>query len=108
MKKKYLARQWVHAYEEDSGGNEVYRPSDYKLPPARGREVLDLGSLSKGSRSIPGADDRPLSTSGRWVISEDVKTLSFQPATGAAGRVSYELVSVEEEKLILRRRSLAP
>jgi hypothetical protein len=108
MKEKYLARQWVRAYEEDGDGNEVYRPDNYKLPPARGREVLDLGSLSKGSRSIPGADDRPLSTSGHWTIADDLKTLSFQPTKGGTGRVSYELVSVDKEKLILRRRRPGP
>jgi len=37
-----LQGQWVHAHEEDTDSELVYRPASYSLPPSRGRSALDL------------------------------------------------------------------
>ena len=37
-----LFRLWIHSHEEDSEGVKVYRPSDYKFPPSRGRNGFEI------------------------------------------------------------------
>lgn len=54
---------WVHSFEEDTEGSEVYRPQDHVLPPTRGQrkmlQVLESGEIREMG---PGPDDRPAPT----------------------------------------------
>jgi hypothetical protein len=42
INRELLHQQWVHAYEEDTPTEAVYRPAGYELPPARGRTGFEL------------------------------------------------------------------
>ena len=94
-----LARAWVHAHEEDEGDLLVFRPADYPFPPARGRESLTLGPNDELTRGGPGPDDRRVTESGTWRI--DGRQLVLR----APGRPEerLEIVSVDPEKLVVRR-----
>jgi len=37
-----LFKRWIHSHEEDYEGVKVYRPSDYKFPPSRGRKGFEI------------------------------------------------------------------
>jgi hypothetical protein len=37
-----LVGKWIHAREEDRPGVKVYRPSGFRLPPARGRDSFAI------------------------------------------------------------------
>lgn len=52
---------WVHSFEEDADGIEVYRPSGaFPFPPARrGRATLVFNADGSASSAVQGADDRP-------------------------------------------------
>jgi hypothetical protein len=92
-----LTGRWVHAHEEDSEGRRVYRPADFELPPARGRQSLDLrpgGVLVEGG---PGPADVPEEAEGRWELDGD--TLVLHREHGGARRL--EVVSVARDRLVL-------
>ncbi len=69
-------RHWVHSYEEDAGGVQVYRPAGYKFPPSRGRAGFEIkrdGSFvdypiapADGNEKVPGT--WRLDESGRVVV----------------------------------------
>ena len=56
---------WLHAPEESSDEELVFRPEGYPLPLARGREQIELRDDGRGGfvARAPGADDRPETTS---------------------------------------------
>ena len=63
-----LLGSWVHAYEEDVAGIDVFRPADFPLPPSRGRIGFALhpdGSLTY--RAIAPADG-VLELAGSWSL----------------------------------------
>jgi hypothetical protein len=94
-----LAKTWVHSHEEDKEGLQVFRPADYPLPPARGRDALRLepdGSLVK---SIPGPDDRASALpAGSWKV--DGKKLILEQQGGTSKE--YVIERVDPDKLLLR------
>lgn len=50
---------WTHSFEEDTGSEQVFRPTAaYPFPPGRRpRATLDFGTAQM-SRGVPGPDDR--------------------------------------------------
>ena len=54
-----LGGSWLHSFEEDAGGVQVFRPATFDFPPSRmGRERLDFGMPGEVSFGMPGPDDR--------------------------------------------------
>ncbi|GHG53722.1 hypothetical protein [Streptomyces griseocarneus] len=96
-----LFRQWVHSYEEDTGGVTVYRPTGHPLPPARGRrgmEILPDGTFVDrpiGSRDVPG------SVPGRWTARDERTLVVAFPGTDRPGRV-LEIVHCDADVLKAR------
>src|SRR5436189_5881054 len=39
---RLLHRRWVHAHEEDTDREMVFRPAEVELPPSRGRAAFEL------------------------------------------------------------------
>lgn len=54
-----LRGSWTHSFEEDSGDEQVFRPSEaFEFPPSRRpRDTLDF-STGQMSTATPGPDDR--------------------------------------------------
>jgi hypothetical protein len=55
--------RWLHAPDESSEDELVFRPDGYPLPPARGRTVLDVADDGSFSAQAPGPVDVPVPTS---------------------------------------------
>ena len=53
---------WLHAPEESSDDELVFRPEGYPLRPARGRMVLELDDDGSIAAEAPGPVDRPVRT----------------------------------------------
>ena len=61
-----LHRTWIHAFEEDDGSTETYRPRGHRLPPARGRKAMELRSDGTFVDWPIGPADRAIGAHGRW------------------------------------------
>ena len=98
-----LQGNWTHSYEEDEGDIEVYRPSDgFAFPPSRrGRDTLNFGAEGSMSSSTAGPDDRQQHTSGAVTPLESNR---YRFEAGATGASEIEVVSVEADRLRLRRQ----
>jgi hypothetical protein len=96
-----VSGRWVHAHEEDTGDEMVFRPAGSDLPPSRGRMALDLRPNGTFAESGLGATDVPEEATGTWTLVGETITLS----DGAAQGVPREMhvVSADEERLILKR-----
>lgn len=94
-----LTRAWIHAHEEDEGDLLVFRPADYPVPPARGRDSLTLSANDELTRGGPGPDDRHVTETGTWRV--DGRELVLQVPGRPEERL--EIVSVDPEKLVVRR-----
>jgi hypothetical protein len=91
-----LTRRWVHIREEDADGVRVYRPADRPLPPARGRDGLDLRPDGTYVELRPGPADAPVGgPAGRW--------RSAQGRLDLAG-TGFEIVELTDDVLKLRPR----
>jgi hypothetical protein len=96
-----LARRWVHAHEEDSDTEIVYRPAGWPLPPSRGRSGFELHRDGSLLRLGPGPTDRPEASAGRWRLEDDLLVLEG-PAPSAPAR-SLRIVSATADRLVVRR-----
>ena len=98
-----LAKKWLHAYEEDEGGNQVFRPEGHELPMSRGRESLDLRKGAAATKSIPGPDDRAKEVAQGWSLGKD-RMLQLGTPGSTASAITYEIVSVAKDRLVLKRK----
>jgi hypothetical protein len=89
-----LARRWVHVREEDAEGVRVYRPADRPLPPARGRDGLELRPDGTYVELRPGPADAPVAGPvGHWRREHDRLDLAGTP---------YDIVDLTDDVLKLR------
>jgi hypothetical protein len=94
-----LAKTWIHSHEEDKGGLQVFRPTDYPFPPARGRDALHLEAGGLLGRSIPGPDDRiTTQPAGSWKV-HGKKLILEQP--GGTSK-EYAIEHADPDKLLPR------
>ena len=99
--RRVLARSWVHAHEEDSETEIVYRPAGWALPPSRGRSGFELHADGSLVRIQPGPVDRPEARPGHWRVEDDRLVLEEAPEAGAPR--SLVIVSATRDRLVLRR-----
>jgi hypothetical protein len=85
---KAIYRVWIHSVEEDKGGVEVYRPEDFRFPPARGREGFEVKARGDFVAHEIAPGDGTDKIPGRWtcrqrdvlsVTCPDVKPKEFLP-----------------------------
>jgi hypothetical protein len=101
--RRRLVRRWVHAHEEDSQEEMVFRPADWALPPSRGRRSLDLRADGSLVEEAPGPTDRPEEGGGSWELGdEDVLVVRSAAQEPWRARV----VSVQPDRLVLDKRML--
>ncbi|MGH3937653.1 MAG: hypothetical protein ACRDTG_03315 [Pseudonocardiaceae bacterium] len=61
-----LFRRWVHSFEEDTEGVNVYRPFGFEFPPARGRDGFEIKRDGEFIRYDIGPADGLVEVPGRW------------------------------------------
>lgn len=58
---------WLHSWEEDAGGELVYRPDGFAFPPSRrGRDGFALAADGTLTVLVPGPADRHVESDGTW------------------------------------------
>jgi hypothetical protein len=78
-----LHGHWVHAHEEDSGDERVFRPASHPLPRSRGRQELELRPGGTFVERHPGPVDVPVESTGSWSLQGDQLTLGDEVWTVA-------------------------
>lgn len=61
-----IYQHWIHSYEEDIDGLQVYRSSEYQFPPSRGREGFEIKENRQFILYTIGPTDRPQAILGHW------------------------------------------
>jgi hypothetical protein len=97
-----LSRRWLHAYEEDTATEMVFRPATYKFPPSRGRRGFELKVDGRMVDIGIGPVDRPQETPGTWRLEADDVLLMFLGGTGQPSRV-LKVLSVDRNHLIVQK-----
>jgi hypothetical protein len=93
-----LEGRWVHAYEEDTSDELVFRPASHPLPPSRGRESFELRGDGTLVERAPGPADAPVEATGTWELRGDKLVLR-----GSRGERALRVASVRRDRLAVRR-----
>jgi hypothetical protein len=102
VSRQALERRWVHAHEEDTEDEMVFRPAEHPQPPSRGRVAFELRADGTFSESGLGATDVPEEAAGTWALEDDERIVLGKGAMGGAPRV-MPIASCDEERLVVRR-----
>ncbi len=97
-----MSGRWVHAHEEDTPDEMVFRPDGTDLPPSRGRMTFELRSDGTFAEAGLGATDVPEEATGSWALEGDTITLSEGVTQGVPRQM--EVVTAEEARLVIRKR----
>ncbi|MEO7846984.1 MAG: hypothetical protein ABIR82_16735 [Nocardioides sp.] len=97
-----MSGRWVHAHEEDTEDEMVFRPAGTDLPPSRGRMAFELRADGTFVEAGLGAADVPEESTGIWVVEGDTITLS-EGATQGVPR-EMEVVTADKERLVIHKR----
>jgi hypothetical protein len=91
--------RWVHAFEEDEAGGEVYRPATSTFPLSRRpREAFELHRDGSALVFRGAPDDRSMAHDATWT--ETPRGIVVEDQDGA---VRYRVVDRTKEQLIVRR-----
>ena len=96
-----MCGRWVHAHEEDTQAEMVFRPAGTDLPPSRGRMGFELRADGTFAETGLGATDVPAEATGTWAIEGGTITLSDGAAQGVPREM--QVVSAEADRLVIRR-----
>jgi hypothetical protein len=92
--------KWVHAHEEDTDGEMVFRPASHPLPPSRGRTSIELRSDGTYLESAPGPVDAPVESTGEWALEGDRLVLAGE---GDRPGHAWEVAAADGDRLVVRR-----
>jgi hypothetical protein len=92
--------KWVHAHEEDTEHEMVFRPASHPLPPSRGRVSFELRPDGTYVEHAPGPTDAPVATRGEWALEGDRLVLG---AEGDDPGHAWRVASAEGDRLVVRR-----
>jgi hypothetical protein len=81
---------------------QMFRPAGTDLPPSRGRLAFELRADGTFAESGLGATDVPEEATGSWVLEGETITLSKGATQGVPREM--EVVTADEERLVVRRR----
>jgi hypothetical protein len=104
IKRDALHRRWVHAHEEDTEEELVFRPAEYELPPSRGRMAFELRPDGTFREEGLGAADVPEQASGSWKLEDEERIVLSGGATGGVPRV-MSISSCSSERLVILKRN---
>jgi hypothetical protein len=102
MRRDQVCGRWVHAHEEDTEDEMVFRPAGTDLPPSRGRMAFELRADGTFTETGLGAADVPEEATGKWAVEGNTITLSEGARQGVPREM--EVVTADEERLVIRKR----
>lgn len=97
-----LQGKWVHAHEEDTDEQMVFRRAGYELPPARGRRAFELRPDGTFREAGLGAADVPDEAGGTWELRDDDTIVLGEGAPAGVPRV-MPVVAADPERLAIRK-----
>jgi hypothetical protein len=100
-RREAVVGHWVHAHEEDTDDEMVFRPASHPLPPSRGRMALDLRPDGTYVESSPGPVDLPVESSAEWALEGDRLVLA---GPGDRPGDAWEVAAADPDRLVVRRR----
>ena len=98
-----LCRRWVHAREEDTATEQVYRPADFPLPPSRGRSGFEFLKDGTFKRIGIGATDISDVKQGVWEIDNATADRLRLKLDGPPQ--SLEIKDLDQNRLTVKRAS---
>jgi hypothetical protein len=101
LPEEVLGRRWVHAHEEDTEHEMVFRPAEQPLPPARGRQRLQFMPDGTFVESAPGPTDAPDERAGSWKLEGGKLILESDQAP--EGLRVLEIASVDKDRLVVKK-----
>ncbi len=94
-----FSTRWVHLFEEDTPGAQVFVPETMDVPLSRRpRERLDFDPGGAATILLPGPDDRPSPSPARWT--EDAGDIVVR-SSGAGGEL--RIVERTPTRLVVRK-----
>jgi len=93
--------RWVHAHEEDTEDEMVFRPAGTDLPPARGRMAFELRADGTFAEAGLGATDAPEEATGTWTLDGDTITLGEGASQGVPREM--EVVTADDDRLVVHK-----
>jgi hypothetical protein len=102
VSRELLERRWVHAHEEDSEGEMVFRPAGYDLPPSRGRSAFELRPDGRFVEDAIGAADVPEEASGTWELDDEDRIVLRGGSPSGVPR-EMKVTSAEPDRLTVER-----
>ncbi|MDQ3784905.1 MAG: hypothetical protein M3360_08525 [Actinomycetota bacterium] len=103
VKREVLHRRWVHAHEEDTEEEMVFRPAEHELPPSRGRTAFELRPDGTFSEAGLGSVDVPEQAGGNWEFEDGERIVLGEGATGGVPRL-MPISSCSSERLVIRKQ----
>ena len=99
---KQLEGTWLHAYEEDDNGVQVYRPNTYAFPPARGRTGFAFDRAGLFTQYDIAPTDGLEGRKGTWKMDGDhIMRIALDDKKDPDYRL--EIVSLQNNVLKVRR-----
>ncbi len=102
IQREVLHRRWVHAHEEDTDDEMVFRPAEYELPPARGRMAFELRPDGTFSEAGIGPADLPDRAQGTWDLTADESIVLGEGAPGGVPRI-MPIAAADEQRLAIKK-----
>jgi hypothetical protein len=102
VRRELLHRRWVHAHEEDTDREMVFRPAEYELPPSRGRAAFELRPDGTFSEAGLGAADVPDEAAGAWTLEDDERIVLGEGAPGGVPR-TMRIAKAESDRLVVEK-----
>ena len=100
--RRQIEKRWVHAHEEDTDDEMVFRPADYDLPPSRGRLAFELRPDGTFAEAGLGPADVPDQASGTWQLEDGERIVLGEGAAQGVPRV-LPIASADPQRLVIRK-----
>jgi hypothetical protein len=102
MDPKIFGRRWVHSFEEDASGGQVYRPETWDFPLSRRpRQAILLNADGSAEIFAPGAADRPERESASWTQDGDEIVIRAAKKGRRAGTI-LRVIEHGPDRLLVR------
>jgi hypothetical protein len=103
---KILVGTWLHAHEEDTETEAVYRPADFDFPPARGRRGYEFRPDHTGAYIGIAARDGSARTPCKWRLRKKGAGLEIGLTFDDGRKEVLRVTSLDNERLVLRKPAL--
>jgi hypothetical protein len=92
--------RWIHVFEEDGAGEQVYQPASGPIPLSRRpREGLTLHADGTATVEAGGADDRPVRHQATW--RRTAQGLVVDVPTAGGGSTELHIVRASPDRLVV-------